>query len=63
MLGMVQLSGSPKVSDAKFERVVRVLARSAAQILAGMGELRLGADELIDNVRLRLRPRTRGGRR
>jgi len=58
---MVRLSGSLKASDAELDRVVRVLARSAAQILSGMGELRLSPDELMDNVRLR--PRTRGGRR
>lgn len=58
---MVQLSGTPKVPDAELERVVAVLARSAAQILSGMGELKLSPDELMDNVRLR--PRTRGGRR
>jgi hypothetical protein len=60
-LGIVRLSDCPKASDAELERVVRVLARSAAQILSGMGELRLSPDELMDNVRLR--PRTGGGRR
>ena len=60
-LGMVQLSGTPKVGDGELERVVGVLARSAAQILSGMGELRLNPDELMDNMRLM--PRTRGGRR
>lgn len=60
-LGMVRLSDCPVPADAEIERVVRALARTAAEILAGQGELMLAPDMIMNHVRLR--PRVRGGKR